>query len=153
MIPPPRTHKAYSNAFPCSRACAPKNQQARRCWMEPSSSGLVDRRTHMPGGCWICNPMCGKCQPAPKKSGTCPDCGTCTIFDRVDIVNGVDLHCKKCGKDMNDLVRPQPVRCNYSGLICAYPCGKSSSPRHDHGNQPCKRNTPPSKEWLDAHPA
>lgn len=106
----------------------------------------------MPGGCWVCNPLCGKCQPAPKKSGRCPVCGVCTIFDRKDIAAGKELHCKKCGEDLTELVRPVPIRCNFSGLICAYPCGKSTSPRHDLGYQVCKRNTPPSKEWLAEHP-
>ncbi|PWL78867.1 MAG: hypothetical protein DBY20_03005 [Coriobacteriia bacterium] len=50
------------------------------------------------------------------------------------------------------MVRPKPVKCNYSGYICAYPCGNSKSPRHDHGDMPCERNTPPSEEWLASHP-
>ena len=76
----------------------------------------------MPGGCWICNPLCGKCQPAPKKS------------------------------DLTALVRPEPLRCNYSGLVCAYPCGKGASAHPEHGYQVCRRNTPPTEEWLAAHP-
>ena len=105
----------------------------------------------MPGGCWICNPMCGKCQPAPMKAGKCPDCGETTVFQRADILAGETLRCKRCGKDLTDMVRPEVVRCNYSGKLCAYPCGKSTSPRHDRGDQPCERNTPPSAEWLAAH--
>ena len=106
----------------------------------------------MPGGCWICNPMCGKCQPAPLKSGRCPDCGTANVFERPKILSGSTLLCKKCGKDMTDLIKPDVVRCNYSGKFCAYPCGKSTSPKHERGDQPCERNTPPSQEWYDQHP-
>ena len=106
----------------------------------------------MPGGCWICNPMCGKCQPAPMKAGKCPDCGTTTVFERPDILAGKTLLCKKCGKDLTGEVRPDVVRCNYSGKLCAYPCGKSRSPKHEYGDQPCERNTPPSQAWVEAHP-
>lgn len=107
-----------------------------------SGRTACERVSDMPGGCWICNPFCGKCQPAPKKSGTCPSCGTATIFDRHDIIDGMDLRCKKCGADMNELVRPKPVKCNFSGLVCAYPCGKSASVTSELGYQLCKRNTP-----------
>ena len=106
----------------------------------------------MPGGCWICNPMCGKCQPAPMKAGKCPDCGTTTVFERPDILAGKTLLCKKCGKDLTDEVRPDVVRCNYSGKLGAYPCGKSRSPKHEYGDQPCERNTPPPQAWVEAHP-
>ena len=106
----------------------------------------------MPGGCWICNPMCGKCQPAPLKSATCPDCGKVNVFERPAIMAGEDLLCAGCGLDLSAAVRPKVVRCNYSGLLCAYPCGKSTSPRHDYGDMPCERNTPPSDEWLQSHP-
>ena len=106
----------------------------------------------MPGGCWICNPMCGKCQPPPLKAGNFPDCGTTTVFERKTVESKEPLLCKKCGKDLSELVRPKVVKCNYSGKLCAYPCGKSTSPRHDWGDQPCQRNTPPSEEWFEAHP-
>lgn len=106
----------------------------------------------MAGGCWICNPMCGKCQPAPMKAGKCSDCGTTTVFERLVIMSGAKLLCKKCGKDLTAQVVPEVVRCNYSGKLCAYPCGKSKSPKHDHGDLPCERNTPPSDSWLKSHP-
>mgnify|MGYP007024218409 CR=1 FL=1 len=98
----------------------------------------------MAGGCWVCNPFCGKCQPAPKKSAQCPECGTCTIFDRRDIIAGADLQCKKCGADLSEIARPKPVLCSYSGLTCAYPCGKSTSSHDDDSFRLCKRNTPPA---------
>lgn len=104
----------------------------------------------MPGGCWICNPMCGKCQPAPIKSTTCKDCGTLNLFERPVILAGEALLCKKCGRDLSDEIRPKPVLCNYSGYVCAYPCGNSKVP--EHGNIPCERNTPPDEEWLEEHP-
>ena len=86
------------------------------------------------------------------KSAKCPDCGTTTIFERETVMQGGALLCKRCGRDLSKDVRPKVVRCNYSGLLCAYSCGKAFSPRHDYGDQPCLRNTPPSREWLDAHP-
>lgn len=98
----------------------------------------------MPGGCWVCNPFCGKCQPAPKKSATCPSCGMVTIFDRMDIIAGEELVCKKCGSDQSAFVRPETITCSYSGLRCAYPCGKGTTARPEHGFQVCKRNTPPA---------
>lgn len=106
----------------------------------------------MPGGCWVCNPFCGKCQPAPKKSARCPACGACTIFDRRDIVAGADLLCKACGADMASLVRPEPVRCAYSGLSCAYPCGKSTAHPEDGSYRVCERNTPPDGPAAGAKP-
>lgn len=99
----------------------------------------------MAGGCWICNPLCGRCQPAPKKSGKCPACNTVTIFDKLDIIAGKKLACKKCGHDMSELVRPEVVRCQYSGLLCAYPCGKAVKSHSQFGYQACERNTPPSQ--------
>lgn len=103
-------------------------------------------------GCWICNPMCGKCQPTAYKAGVCPYCKTMTMFGRREVIAGGPLKCKKCGTDIREVVQPEVVRCNYSGKLCAYPCGKSTSPKHEHGDLPCERNTPPSQEWLDAHP-
>lgn len=87
--------------------------------------------------------MCGKCQPAPKKSGLCPACGTCTIFDRKDIMSGCRLLCRKCGFDMTEKVKPEVVTCNFSGLPCAYPCGKAKSADPDKPRQTCLKNTPP----------
>ena len=104
----------------------------------------------MPGGCWICNPMCGKCQPAPLKSTNCPDCNTLNVFERPAILAGDPLTCKKCGRDLGPEVRPKPVHCNYSSWVCAYPCGNSQNPKKN--TQKCERNTRPSEEWLEAHP-
>ena len=42
-----------------------------------------------------------------------------------------------------DAVRPKPILCNYSGLECAYPCGKGTSSTHPFGYQVCLKNTPP----------
>lgn len=104
------------------------------------------------GGCWICNPWCGKCQPTPFKRAVCQECGTMSIFDKKTVLSGQPLLCKKCGHDLTEEIVPTPVRCNYSGLVCAYPCGKSTLPNHDLEYQPCKRNTPPKREWVEAHP-
>ena len=53
------------------------------------------------GGCWICNPWCGKCQPPPFRPGNCPDCGTLTVFEKAQVIAGGPLLCKKCGKDID----------------------------------------------------
>jgi len=98
------------------------------------------------GGCWVCNPFCGKCQPTPKKAGTCSQCGMCTIFDRADIIAGKPLLCKSCKADLSVLVRPATIACNYSGLRCAYPCGKGTSEKPLLGYQVCKRNTKPLED-------
>lgn len=100
----------------------------------------------MPGGCWVCNPLCGKCQPPPKKSGHCPECGACTLFDRDEILGGGSLACRSCGHDLTLSVRPQPIQCNYSGMACAYPCGKGRGETPTLGYQTCKRNTPLTTE-------
>ncbi len=102
------------------------------------------------GGCWICNPFCGKCQPAPFKSYTCQDCNSVNIVEKKKILEPGSIYCKGCGNDITAHVRPKPVLCNYSGLICAYPCGRSTVPNKD--SQHCERNTRPSEEWLNAHP-
>lgn len=52
------------------------------------------------------------------------------------------LLCKKCGENLSDAVRPKPITCNYSGLVCAYPCGKGTSQTPSIGHQVCMRNTP-----------
>lgn len=106
----------------------------------------------MAGRCWVCNPFCGKCQPAPKKSATCPECGVCTIFDRSEVTAPGSLLCKKCGHDLTALVRPAVVVCSYSGLPCAYPCGKGTSSTHPFGYQVCLKNTPPDASWFEQHP-
>ncbi|HBT96035.1 MAG TPA: hypothetical protein DEB24_08210 [Coriobacteriia bacterium] len=98
----------------------------------------------MPGSCWVCNPFCGKCQPAPVKSGRCPDCGGCTVFKREDILADGALLCKTCGADLSELVRPQAIRCNYSGNVCVYPCGKGRGEVPKLGHQICRRNTAPA---------
>lgn len=94
--------------------------------------------------------MCGKCQPAPLKAATCELCGTTTVFTRDAVMSKDPLLCKGCGNDLAEEVRPKPVVCNYSGYVCAYPCGNSRVPKRDH--QRCERNTPPDEQWLDAHP-
>ncbi|WP_165055268.1 MULTISPECIES: hypothetical protein [unclassified Adlercreutzia] len=67
-----------------------------------------------------------------------------TIFDKRDIVAGAQLACKKCGEDLNQDVRPSVVRCGFSGLMCAYPCGKSASHNLGEGAyRVCEKNTPP----------
>lgn len=97
----------------------------------------------MPGGCWICNPMCGRCRPPAYRSCTCAICGMLNIFPRQDVVRKEGLFCKRCGADLASEVVPKVVRCKYSGLVCAYPCGNSTSSHREFGNAVCEMNTPP----------
>ena len=107
----------------------------------------------MPGGCWICNPMCGRCRPPAYRSCTCAICGMLNIFPRQDVVRKEGLFCKRCGADLASEVVPKVVRCKYSGLVCAYPCGNSTSSHREFGNAVCEMNTPPDPEWVQDHPA
>ena len=106
----------------------------------------------MPAGCCVCNPLCGKCQPAPFKSATCPQCNTINIFKQAQIVAGDKLLCKKCTTDLSEIVRPKVLRCAYSGKLCAYPCSRSVMAHPSAGYLPCERTTKPSKEWFEKHP-
>jgi hypothetical protein len=103
----------------------------------------------MPGGCWVCNPICGKCKPPAKKAGSCNVCGFVTVFDKTDIVLKQSLCCKMCGADLSLLVVPAPVCCSYCGQWCAYPCGKGTGPEPKIGLQKCahiSRVAPPAPE-------
>jgi hypothetical protein len=98
----------------------------------------------MPGGCWVCNPLCGKCQPPALKDGFCPECNKHTVFKRGDILGDDPLLCKTCGNDLSGIVRPETLLCAYSGLRCTYPCGKAKGKTPTNGYQICLRNTKPA---------
>ena len=110
----------------------------------------------MPGGCRVCNPLCGMCQPALVKVAECPACGERTVFQRSEVVaamrNGHPLACERCGLDLAELVKPAVVGCGYSGKLCAYPCGKSATHRRGGSFRPCEFNTQPTEQWFQAHP-
>lgn len=107
----------------------------------------------MPSGCCVCNPFCGKCQPAPFKSTHCPECNTVNLFTRHQLLQDDVLACKKCGYDLEAEIRPKVTYCRHSGLLCAYPCSRCSVvPPEEFETLSCERNTPPSKAWLEAHP-
>lgn len=99
----------------------------------------------MPGGCWICNPMCGRCKPPAYKSVKCPECGALNIIQKADVIERTGLACKRCAHDLTEEVVPKPIRCKFSGLVCAYPCGKSVSGKEEYGNNKCEFNTPPRR--------
>lgn len=92
--------------------------------------------------CMVCNPFCDNCRPALKKSVFCPECGKVTVFTKQTILSGGELLCKRCGEDLSNLVRPAVVRCEYSGLDCAYPCHKGIN--YEGGSGTCEYNTPPN---------
>ncbi len=88
----------------------------------------------------FCNPFCGRCRPATKKMCACPDCGKTVCFDRAQIVSEVVLRCPECGVDMTAAVVDEPRTCNYSGLMCDFPCGRSYTGCSESGYQPCAFN-------------
>lgn len=90
----------------------------------------------------FCNPFCGRCKPATKKLLNCPSCGGSASFDREDIIAGTSLSCPHCGLNPTELARPIPVFCNHSGLVCAYPCGKSLGKKPGGGYLACSKNVP-----------
>lgn len=97
----------------------------------------------MTRGCQLCNPVCGKCQPTPRKIGNCPTCKTCNIYARDEVLSGNPTLCKKCGADLSEQVIPKALLCNFSGLVCVYPCGRSVGEIPRFGYQTCMMNTAP----------
>ncbi len=45
--------------------------------------------------------------------------------------------CVRCNADLTNAALPKPVTCEFSGLMCYNPCGKSKKPAAE-GLQPCK---------------
>lgn len=87
--------------------------------------------------CGVCRPYCSKCKPPMEKPLFCSHCGTYTFR-----LKAIDNKCKKCGSQL-----PKPVynivKCLYSGMLCANPCGKSKKQRLDGIARKCLLNTPP----------
>ncbi|UWG96721.1 hypothetical protein LPY66_17850 [Dehalobacter sp. DCM] len=77
-------------------------------------------------GCWVCNPLCGRCRKELKAPKKCPTCGAYNIRGYY-----VDNKCNQCGNDMG-IGYHRPVRCLYTGLICGRACSRSKV-RLPHG--------------------
>ncbi|RDB63359.1 hypothetical protein C1878_05750 [Gordonibacter sp. 28C] len=110
--------------------------------------------------CMHCSQMCDKCKPAERKAFVCGACGKATILSRGDCLYALGywkapkpkaghapddgaasrFSCRHCGADLADavreVVRPQP--CRYSGIVCAYPCGRRDRPRGG-ADAPCRK--------------
>ena len=94
--------------------------------------------------CLTCNEYCGRCHPPRKRRPIeCPHCGARNTFDDGDVFREV---CTFCGGTLPKLRTTQTLRCRYSGLICAEPCGRSREAPPGGVKQPCDRRVPP----LDA---
>jgi hypothetical protein len=86
--------------------------------------------------CWSCNPYCGNCKPPKEKPRLCVKCHAANFDTSL-------TKCRKCGADLPARVPPPIVKCKYSGMICANPCGKHKKAPLDGRILPCKLNTPP----------
>ena len=94
--------------------------------------------------CMICNPICGKCKPPERRMVVCPECEKLSLFEKHDIFDGEKKLCPRCGTEVTELLRIEPITCKYSGLICAYPCGRSTDDSRGVF-LPCMSNTPMSR--------
>lgn len=124
--------------------------------------------------CQVCSPMCGNCKPASYKPVLCSSCGKATLFTREECLLhlkrphrataleksllekaskekrefGKPL-CRNCGapilEDMEALVKPR--RCNYSRILCGYPCGRGRTLRQE-GAPACDTQVPLGR-WED----
>lgn len=94
--------------------------------------------------CWACNPVCGRCKPPKQKVATCPSCGAVTFFSKGEVLFAESLPCPKCGEELFEMVAPDPILCQRSGMRCAWPCGQSDKPA-DSGFADCPYNTPVAK--------
>jgi hypothetical protein len=82
----------------------------------------------------------------------CAECGKMNLFERSDMLGEDPLYCKYCKTALTEAAHAklQPVFCNYSGLWCGYPCGKSVED-WDGGPKTCTYNTPLSQvPYIDS---
>lgn len=84
----------------------------------------------------VCNPYCGLCKPPKPRPRICPKCRTANFRPQ-------DTNCKKCGEGLPAFIPPPVVLCNFCGLTCANPCGKSKQAVPDGGFQLCHLRTIP----------
>lgn len=93
--------------------------------------------------CWVCNPVCGGCQPPRKKTVFCPQCGALSLFDITIQAPPIPRRCASCGLDVTGLATPETVHCINSGLLCANPCGYHLKAPISGTPTACAHNTPP----------
>lgn len=67
--------------------------------------------------CIGCNPFCGRCKPPLPRPRKCPDCGRFTM-------DTAELVCSNCGAELPKPMQPKTEFCNFSGQMCANPCGQ-----------------------------
>jgi hypothetical protein len=91
------------------------------------------------GGCWVCNPFCGKCKP-PVIRLQCPECSK-YYFPELS----KEKQCKKCGTVLPEWIPPQAIWCAYIEQMCAKPCGRYSVTPEDDVFRPCAFYTLPKK--------
>lgn len=97
----------------------------------------------MSGGCQHCKPYCDICKPSVVKPYACPRCEHRGLFFKAQIMGDDFLLCEKCGEDLTENFKPEVVLCNFSGLLCAYPCQRSGHSTPKMGYRKCGDNTPP----------
>ena len=89
------------------------------------------------GGCWVCNPFCGKCKP-PIIRKQCPECGR-FYFPEMS----PEIKCKKCGAELPEYIPSPPVWCAFIAQMCAKPCERYTLTSDDGIYKPCAFHTLP----------
>ena len=87
------------------------------------------------GGCWVCNPFCGKCKP-PIKKLQCPVCGKLNFPELMK-----ENTCSKCGAVLPE-IKEERVWCTFIQQICINPCGKKNAVPADDEPRICEHHTP-----------
>ncbi|UWG99069.1 hypothetical protein LPY66_09895 [Dehalobacter sp. DCM] len=87
-------------------------------------------------GCWVCNPLCGRCRKEEKAPKKCPNCGTFHIRGFYQ-----NNQCNHCGSDLGDGSR-ESVHCLYSGLMCSTPCKRYRIALPNGMLNPCIKHKP-----------
>lgn len=91
--------------------------------------------------CWVCNPMCGGCQPPRKKMVLCPECGYFTMVD-LQVTSTPKLWtCEQCGHDISADSIPVPRYCMRFDVDCANPCGYRFKPFVTSNQGTCQFHT------------
>lgn len=113
-----------------------------------------------------CNPICDKCSPKKLVQIACPHCGTTNQVEREEYLlhfglphrlNMIerkmkergftcDMSCSMCGKDLEEVYAAavEPRVCKRIGIICGYPCGRSSEEPTEN-NRTCNTMVPLGK--------
>lgn len=91
--------------------------------------------------CVFCNPLCGICSPPKMIASTCGECGAHSMFDKDRVLAREGLVCPSCGAELGSQVAVEPVPCNKTLLVCAWPCGCSTR-IYPKAPLTCPRHTP-----------